>query len=359
MELGAVPKAPLDADVVETACLAHDLGHPPFGHIAETLLHELASSQGLTDGFEGNAQSFRIVTKLAVGSTENGLNLTRATLNAILKYPWLRDQNSEISNKWGAYESEKEHFLWARELGPASLAKSLEADLMDWADDVTYSVHDLDDFYRAGVIPLDRLAIDPGERHKFYKEVFSRRKNTLPKGMNETFLRGAFDALISTIPLRAPYTATREERMRLRNMTSALIGDFVRATQIDEDRGYFHLHIEDLRRAEIFMLKQLTWHYVIKNPALATQQEGQRTIVKGLFDKFYEAATVTGKINLDLFPTSVRELIPIELSKSESPGAVTRIIIDFIASLTEEQAVSLYHRLYGVALGPALTHNLR
>ena len=110
MTTGEVPKTYLSPSVVESACLAHDLGHPPFGHIAETLLNDLATVNGLTDGFEGNAQSFRIVTKLAMGSHEMGLNLTRATLNAILKYPWLRGENPDQPNKWGAYETEREEF---------------------------------------------------------------------------------------------------------------------------------------------------------------------------------------------------------------------------------------------------------
>lgn len=349
----------LDPDVVETACLAHDLGHPPFGHIAEKLLDELACANGLPDGFEGNAQSLRIVTKLAVGSTEDGLNLTRATLNALLKYPWQRGGNPKIPDKWGVYESEKSHFVWARELGPAPNAKTLEADLMDWADDVTYSVHDLDDFYRAGVIPLDRLAVDSGERERFYSEVFSRRKGRLPEGMDETYLRGAFDALINTIPLRNSYNATRSERMRLRYMSSALIGDFVRAAQLRSDRGYPYIFIEKQRRGEIFMLKQLTWHYVIKNPALATQQEGQRAIVRALFEKFFEAATSVARRNLDLFPTSVREVLPNNPSADSACGEVTRVIIDFISSLTEEQAVSLFQRVSGSRLGSALNQNVR
>ena len=138
------PRVDIDPDVVEAACLAHDIGHPPFGHIAESELNTIAKEHGLKDGFEGNAQSFRIVTRLAMGSTGNGLNLTRATLNGILKYPWRHGQNPEILDKWGVYDSDVEIFDWARELGPAPLQKSIEAELMDWSDDVTYSVHDVD-----------------------------------------------------------------------------------------------------------------------------------------------------------------------------------------------------------------------
>jgi dGTPase len=210
-------KLEIDPDVVEAAGLAHDIGHPPFGHIAEKELDAIARSKGLNDGFEGNAQSFRIVTRLAMGSTDNGLNLTRATLNAILKYPWRYGRNSKKRDKWGAYEADAEVFEWARELGPGSLIQSHEARLMDWSDDVTYSVHDVDDFYRAGVIPLDRLVVDNEERERFYKEVFNRRKGKLPIGMDELFLRSAFDTLMAPLNVREPYTPSRELGRRISN----------------------------------------------------------------------------------------------------------------------------------------------
>lgn len=299
----------IDPDVVEAACLAHDIGHPPFGHIAERELDSIARSKGLKDGFEGNAQSFRIVTRLAMGSTDNGLNLTRATLNAILKYPWRYGQNSAKRDKWGTYDSDKLIFEWTRKLGPGPRLQSDEARLMDWSDDVTYSVHDVDDFYRAGVIPLDQLVVNSEERERFYAGVFARRKGKLPIDMDERSLREAFDALMSVLNVREPYKPTREGRIRLRRVTSTLIRDFVNAVQLEASGSRLQIFIEKRRRAEIFMLKQLTWHYVIKNPALATQQHGQRVIIRQLFDAFYNAGTRSDP-NIDFFPISVRELLP-------------------------------------------------
>jgi dGTPase len=117
----------LDPDVVEAACLAHDLGHPPFGHIAEKELDGLAQRYG---GFEGNAQSFRILSRLAFRSADyRGLDLTRATLAAVLKYPWLRGENPENLDKFGAYESERKEFEFARELYPNGYAQTMEAAL--------------------------------------------------------------------------------------------------------------------------------------------------------------------------------------------------------------------------------------
>ncbi len=116
-------------DVVEAACLAHDLGHPPFGHVAEYELdrrvRELAQ---VPDGFEGNAQSFRVVTRLALRREGvEGLNLTRATLNALLKYPWSRNDEKKGGKKWGHYEEDKLSFDFAREMGPAGDQRSIEA----------------------------------------------------------------------------------------------------------------------------------------------------------------------------------------------------------------------------------------
>lgn len=144
----------LDPEVVEAACLAHDLGHPPFGHAAETELDQLVRDpirvggdpdDAATDGYEGNAQTFRILTKLSVRYSKDspGLDLTRATLAATLKYPWLRDHDDlKKKSKWSAYASEEREFRWARQHCHSEF-KTAEAELMDWADDISYSVHDL------------------------------------------------------------------------------------------------------------------------------------------------------------------------------------------------------------------------
>lgn len=152
-----------DPDTVETAGLAHDLGHPPFGHGGEAAIDRLMRNHGLNEGFEGNPQSFRIVTRLAVrypGQEPPGLDLTRASLNAILKYPWQWEEAAENKGKWGAYREDSDIFEWAREeTGLQQGQRSVEAELMDWADDITYAVHDLEDFYRANLIPLERLHV--------------------------------------------------------------------------------------------------------------------------------------------------------------------------------------------------------
>ena len=159
-----------DPDVVKAACLAHDIGHPPFGHIAEEELNDLAGQA--FGGFEGNAQSLRVITNLDSKSDRHrGLDLTRATLAALLKYPWQKDGNPKKPKKWGAYQTEVRDFNFARELNsPLPLQRTIEADLMDWADDVTYAVHDIEDFYRAGLIPMHLLVRFQPNRKRFLED---------------------------------------------------------------------------------------------------------------------------------------------------------------------------------------------
>jgi dGTPase len=134
----------IDPDVTEAAALAHDIGHPPFGHLAEQELNDLLSNGAFIEGLEGNAQSFRVVAKLAIKDQRySGLDLTRATLNAMLKYPWLRGTAGKRTDKWGAHPSETDDFDFARGMPSAGEEqKSAEAELMDWADDVTYAEPD-------------------------------------------------------------------------------------------------------------------------------------------------------------------------------------------------------------------------
>src|SRR3954465_7757676 len=149
-----------DPDLVDTACLAHDLGHPPFGHNRETALADFAAACG---GFEGNAQSLRVLTRLEAkiirpsgqgGEVSAGLNLTRATLDAATKYPWHRQQGTP---KFGVYDDDTAVFEWARDGAPGR-ARCIEAQIMDWADDVAYSVHDLEDGVQAGHVDPRGLA---------------------------------------------------------------------------------------------------------------------------------------------------------------------------------------------------------
>ena len=347
-ELGGV-----DPDVVEAACRAHDLGHPPFGHIAEEELDQLGREAGLPDGFEGNAQSFRIVTKLAFRSTSYpGLNLTRATLNAILKYTWLRGRHGKKKHKWGSYKTEKDIFKWARE-GLTGDGRSIEAELMDWADDVTYSAHDLEDFYRAGKIPLHQLSNRTAkERSKFFDEVFSRRDGQ--EGIwqtNRTEMEKAFESVVvGVFEIEEPYNGTKMHRSKLRRFTGFLIDRYINGLRL-KSAGQKRVEIDPGKEREVTMLKELTWHYVINDPSMASQQFGQRKIISDLFQIFEKAART--RKNFLIFPKHYQE--ELESNPSES----LRIVIDLIAGMTEKQAVIVHQRLTGTALGSALEYTIQ
>jgi len=340
----------LDPDVVEAACLAHDLGHPPFGHVAERKLEELAGTD--IEGFEGNAQSFRIIARLSQHSTNHrGLDLTRATLAAVLKYPWLKGQNDQKLDKWGAYSSERKDFDFASAILPATKIRTIEASLMDWADDITYSVHDVEDFYRAGRVPLHLLADRRyvKERLGFFAKVFARHSDRKGIWSDQKSLEEAFNEVtVGLFPLEGPYTGEWTERASLRGYTSELIGRYVSATAVELKDGTPQLRIDEDRVLEVAMLKELTWIYVIEAPELASQQEGQRQMIERLFNIYWDAAQ--GKRSENLFPPYYRRA----LLDSANDREKKRVVIDLIAGMTEEQALAMHNRLTGVSLGSGL-----
>lgn len=341
----------LDPDVVEAACLAHDLGHPPFGHVAEEELDRLVrEDHHIADGFEGNAQSFRILTRLAVRYRDfEGLNLTRATLCAVLKYPWLRGTSGPKARKWGAYASEDEAFRFARELLPGSSEdQSLEARLMDWADDVAYAVHDVEDFYRAGLIPLDRVARDQDERRRLVEAEMARNAK-LRSSFGVDGLARAFDELMGIAPIFGPYQGSSGDRALLRSFTSSLVDRYVKAVALSTDGiGNPVLTIDDEARMEVAMLKGLTWQYVIESRALITQRYGHKHLIASLFQSLCDAGA--SRSDRRVFPEFYREL----LGDSPDDPLVVRTTADLIASMTESQVVALHHRLTGVSLGGSL-----
>lgn len=346
----------IDLDVVEAACLAHDLGHPPFGHVAEETLDELLvdnnSGSGVADGYNGNAQTFRIVTKLAVRDDEQpGLDLTRGTLNAILKYPWERDSDGPRHEKWGAYFAEREDYRWAREQVHVANDKdqSVEAALMDWADDITYAVHDVEDFYRAGLIPLDRLSKDIEEQNRFFDWAVQREKI---KSDERAQLENAIKRteFIDPGPPPGPYRGRRSERASLRYMTSVSIGRLVQHSVllIIGERG-LELAISQDLLDEVKVLKLLAWCYVIESPSLVTQRFGQRTLIASLFNTYVQAAA--SKKDAVIFPNLYRESLE---TVAGDKKLIKRIVADLIASMSEAQVVAIHQRLTGQSLGSAM-----
>jgi dGTPase len=334
--VAAVAVGALDPDAVEACALAHDLGHPPFGHLAEQELDTKAERFG---GFEGNAQSFRILTRLAVrGVPDPGLNLTRQTLNGVQKYPWLRHlDDPEKARKWGAYDADREDFAWVRKHCGGRDAACLEARIMDWADDLTYAVHDMDDFYRAGLIPLDSLCRGDDELSAFkaYLEIEA------PDAVHVA------DRVFSALGVTR-YEGRVRERAQLRQLGSLLITRYLNAFHVVEGDDGADVEIDDELSYQVAVLKRLIWFYIIERPSLATVQAGQRRVIRELVDLYMTA--VDDNSNRSLLGPLYAE----RLDAAETDGARRRVVIDLVASMTEDSALEVYRRALGTVPGSVL-----
>lgn len=346
----------LEPEAAYAAGLAHDLGHPPFGHVGESALDEMCKKSGL-DGYEGNAQSFRLVTKLLRAGRYGtpGLDLTPRTLNAILKYPWLREGEHVTAKKWNAYLTERKALGLARRPRFAgSDAQSLEAAVMDWADDVTYAVHDLEDFIRAGRVPVAALMGSEDELAAFLEAASAQIQKRSPSwNFNPALARKRFVGLMKGfLGVSAYYRGTLDDRAALQKACGQLIGRFVGAARLGDEGE--PLRIPRTIRHEVEMLKQLTWYYVIHDPALATMQEGQIRVVRELFTHLLEwVPRAQGKSEEYRLPTHLRELWAFSDSEEgvgeypDDKARLARAVADYISSLTERQVEDLHARLTG------------
>lgn len=335
----------IDCDAAEAAGLAHDLGHPPFGHIAEYELDRLVREAGVKDGFEGNAQSFRIVVKLAISDARDadalpirGLNLTRWTLDGVLKYPW--PYGTRNPKKWGYYSTERDVFAWVRETRP-KYQRSIIAEIMDWADDITFAIHDLLDFYVAGRIPIDRCKGEASkERQRIIRGMFERKPQW---GSERSKYIEALTAIIEAFPFEPEerYTGSFEDRARLYAFSTGLIGYFVTALHPNTQKNASSLvAIEPDARREMEVLKQFIWEYVIENPDLAVPQHGQRLAVQTVFKELLKASTQKA---FHLFPAHYHEAIKNAKTKADQ----VRTVSDCISGMTEKELLQFYRSLQG------------
>ncbi|MET0820432.1 MAG: deoxyguanosinetriphosphate triphosphohydrolase [Aeromicrobium sp.] len=327
-----------DPDVVDSAALAHDLGHPPFGHNGEVALDQAAQACG---GFEGNAQTLRILSRLesktfTPDGRSVGLNLTRATLSACVKYPWARGEAPDGSAKFGVYADDLPVFTWLRD-GAPPLRRPIEAQVMDLADDIAYSVHDVEDGVVGGWFGLRDGEIDIASIHAVARDWYDATADDV-----------RLDAALGRLQQMpewptTPFDGSRAERAVLKSLTSALIGRFARAaeratvemwgggplTRFDAD-----LEVPDGTRDEITVLKSIAAHYVMLADDRAGLLGRQRELLLALVDV--------------LDRSDGRELeaeFAADFAAAPDDAGRRRVVIDQVASLTDVSARAWAARL--------------
>ncbi len=334
----------LDPDVVDTACLAHDIGHPPFGHNGERALNEWAESAG---GFEGNAQTLRLLTRLEpkVFSPEGqsfGLNLTRASLDASTKYPWPIQQAATDPAgriKFGFYADDIEAFEWLREGAPARV-KCIEAQVMDFSDDVAYSVHDFEDAVVNGYIEAREL----GARVN-HDALVDQMFEWIGGEFGHDELIAAFDRLDNLDAWLDSWDASRASQARLKNLTSQLIGRFCHAAVHATRENYASAALQRFNAsvivpreylAEIAVLKGIVAAFVMvtnsRQPIYAMQREVLTQLSQRLFD--------TGPAHLD-------RAFADDWQAAGDDAARMRVVADQVASLTDQSALAWHERVVG------------
>ncbi|SDY69257.1 dGTPase [Geodermatophilus africanus] len=379
----------LDPNVVEAAGRAHDLGHPPFGHIGEEVLDAVAAELGLNDGFEGNAQTFRILASLVQRysrqdkqPSDDGLNLTSATLAASVKYPWPRGESGKRWRKFGYISLDEAKFqdmvaprLLSRDKG------TLEAQIMDWADDITYATHDIEDFALDGSIPIAALhhrqegdgddaffrPVNPEEFEAFWS--YAETKLRAMDKVTSAEAKREFQRLATLFPRRQPDGSRRAEA-HLSRLSSHIITLTSQATSVNA--------VGELERHEeivglVNALKQLTWYYVIDRPDVASAQRGQRKRLRALTLELVDWCTEAFRTedippwgghptklsaseiraNANALPDFLRDLVSTLLEANNRHGAyrddrarnIARGVIDFVASMRETEVDELFSRM--------------
>lgn len=373
----------IDLGAIQTACLAHDLGHPPFGHAGEVALHEYLTCEKhrenprqidrrredpchdckLEDGFEGNAQTFRILTALSAHRSRDdveksfGLDLSRASLAAATKYPWLRGGNPDKVRKWGAYDCDSEALLWA--IGNSSGSPTLNAQIMDWADDIAYAVHDIEDFYRVGIVPIDDYKPATTRLEDFLRYVES--DEVLGKQSDD--VRDALSELTVFLP-NSRYEARTEDLIALDLMRGRLITQFVNGASFDSATK--KIVIDPLVKSLNAILKQFVWYHVIDAPELGSIQHGQQRLLQELCEILIVSARRAYNTGTDAEPSEkdLRRLphgltFAVEIIRSQEyplalEARLTRAVVDYVASLDDLQAYNLHAVLHGRTDGPPL-----
>jgi dGTPase len=384
-----------DPDVVEAAALAHDLGHPPFGHLGERVLDQLARHRlRLRDGFEGNAQSYRIVTSTEIrGQATIGLNLTNAVRAAILKYPWTRrchpsphprfmdppprgaatppDDADGGSVKFGAYSTEVDDMIAARAPFAGRVAdwqQTVEASVMDTADDIAYAIHDLEDVHRVGVLQQGAVAAELMAWQRWGPDTALDRSGGAIESLRRQLHRKdawvandeAFAAAVELVRaelvdglLARPFDGSLEAEAQVAAFSATWTRRLVESIEVTGQPAVRsgHVLLAGAQWHEVQILKFIQNKFVLARPDLALHQRGQARLLASLVEALI--AWLTDPDEEQRLPRRLRDLV--ELAEAELPDGTPeridrargRAVIDFVAGLTDNQAVGLMDALSG------------
>ncbi|MEM7144824.1 MAG: dGTP triphosphohydrolase [Verrucomicrobiota bacterium] len=318
----------IDADLVEAGCLAHDIGHPPFGHTGERTLHRLMREHG---GFEGNAQTLRMLTRTIYSAQGRGMDPTRALLDGVLKYKTLYPETPEAKNHflYGEQGGELDFVFdgkgYAEELAAGKERngfRSIECQVMDWSDDTAYSINDVADGIQAGFLTLEKLERWGSERELDRDE------------------SGHLDYLLGAI---------REGKVEA--SLGKKIGDFIAGCRLEETENFmsgmtkryaYRLVVGDEVEKESALYKRIAFELVFRSPQLQQLDHKADLLLTRLFEVYWENYVGGKGRGWNLLPAA-REA---EIASAEGEAGKARMVCDHVASMTDGLATRTYRRLF-------------
>ncbi len=335
------PDHTIDADLVEAVCLSHDLGHPPFGHAGERSLNHFMAPHG---GFEGNAQTLRLLTERIFSQRRSGMDPSRAFLDGVLKYKSTWGDLGKAGGKAPAnhfvYDEQNRYVRWALgeqefppELAPGKARdgfKSVECQVMDWADDTAYSLNDLADSVRAGFLTEESV------------RAWAEKREV------EVGAESSLGDLIRAI-----------SRGRIDSFVGHRIGLYVKAVRVEEDSNFlsgksnryrYRIVVDGARQAESEVFKRLAFEVVFLSPQLKQLEHKGSLMLRRLWElyhrRYVEGRAIDGQM-FQVLPAEQAE----EIERVETVGERARLICDFLAGMTDGYAVRMYQRLFSPGFG--------
>lgn len=335
------PELAAFVNIVETACLLHDIGNPPFGHLGETSIQEWFADYGSSDDlrhFDGNPQGFRLVSFLN-GKDARGLNLTCSLLLSTLKYPWKREDKPRSAKKVGLFDMDWPAYAEACDkLGWESGKRFPFVRLVEAADDIAYSMSDLEDGLDKKIVRIEDL------KREFGKERFERSEDVQQFVNFKTSVIN--DAVQSAA---ATFTDRLDEIMRGEDVTllpkESEIGSLLgKVADFANDEIYANPAAEKIELAGRSVLSGLLQHF----RALLDLSESEFVGIVKNHDEYTKRLRFHKRL-FKLLPGSYVEKYAIS-RRGKEPDRRAHLIVDFIAGMTDDFALNTYQVLQGIRI---------